>query len=68
MGEDIERQNSEQQEEEYTEPVIIEHQIPERAQLAEFICKNVTDINPQEIIARRIHFAGLMLGLCHRRE
>ncbi|KAH7418717.1 hypothetical protein BKA64DRAFT_730274 [Cadophora sp. MPI-SDFR-AT-0126] len=65
--EDIERQNSGQQEEEYTEPVV-EHQIPERAQLAEFICNHVTGLTPQEIVARRIHFAGLMLGLCRRRE
>jgi len=65
--EDIERQNSGQQEEEYTEPVV-EHQIPERAQLAEFICNHVTGITPQEIAARRIHFAGLMLALCRRRE
>ena len=65
--EDIERQNSGQQEEEYTEPVV-EHQIPERAQLAELICNHVTGITPQEIVARRIHFASLMLGLCRRRE
>ncbi|KAH7364024.1 hypothetical protein BKA65DRAFT_572127 [Rhexocercosporidium sp. MPI-PUGE-AT-0058] len=47
---------------------VVEYQIPERAQLAEFICNHVTDITPQEIVARRIHFAGLMLGLCRRRE
>jgi Protein of unknown function (DUF3435) len=65
--EDIERQNSGQQEEEYIEPVV-EHQIPERAQLAELICTRVTGITPQDIVKRRIHTAGLMLALCHRRE
>jgi hypothetical protein len=65
--EDIERQNSGQQEEEYIEPVI-EHQIPERAQLAELICTRVTGITPQDIVKRRIHSAGLMLALCHHRE
>jgi hypothetical protein len=65
--EDIERQNSGQQEEEYIEPVV-EHQIPERMQLAELICTHVADITPQDIVKRRIHSAGLMLALCHRRE
>ena len=61
--EDIERQNSGQQEEEYIEPVV-EHQIPERAQLAEVICTHVAGITPQDIVARRIHSAGLMVALC----
>jgi hypothetical protein len=65
--EDIERQNSGQQEEEYIEPVV-EHQIPERAQLAELICTHVAAITTQEIVARRIHSAGLMVALCRRRE
>ena len=65
--EDIERQNSGQQEEEYVEPVI-EHQIPERTQLAELMCTHVVGITPQDIVKRRIHSAGLMLALCHRRE
>ncbi|KAH6661772.1 FluG domain-containing protein [Halenospora varia] len=65
--EDIERQNSGQQEEEYIEPVV-EHQIPERAQLAELICTHIAGITPQDIVKRRIHSAGLMLALCHRRE
>ncbi|XMA20273.1 hypothetical protein WAI453_013064 [Rhynchosporium graminicola] len=65
--EDIERQNSRQQEEEYIEPVV-EHQIPERAQLAELICTHTTGITPQEIVARRIYSAGLIVVLCRRRE
>lgn len=65
--EDIERQNSGQQEEEYVEPAV-EHQIPERTQLAELICTHVANINPQDIVARRIHSAGLMVALCRRRE
>jgi len=65
--EDIERQNSGQQEEEYIEPVV-EHQIPERTQLAELICTHIAGITPQDIVKRRIHSAGLMLALCHRRE
>jgi hypothetical protein len=43
--EDFERQNSGQQEEKYIEPVV-EHQIPERTQLAELICTCVTGITP----------------------
>ncbi|KAH9206317.1 hypothetical protein DL95DRAFT_429610 [Leptodontidium sp. 2 PMI_412] len=62
-----EEQNSGQQEEEYIEPVV-EHQIPEQAQLAELIYSHVADTTSQEIIARRIHSAGLMVALCHRRE
>ena len=65
--EDIERQNSGQQEEEYTEPVV-EHQILERTQLAELICTHVAGLTPQEIVKRRINSAGLMLALCRRRE
>jgi hypothetical protein len=65
--EDIERQNSGQQEEEYVEPVV-EHQIPERTQLAELICTRVTGITPQDIIILRIRSASLMVALCHRCE
>jgi hypothetical protein len=65
--EDIERQNSGQQEEEYVESVV-KHQIPERAQLAEIMCTCVADITSQDIVARRIHSAGLMVALCRRRE
>ncbi|KAH7418882.1 FluG domain-containing protein, partial [Cadophora sp. MPI-SDFR-AT-0126] len=60
-------QNSGQQEEEYIDPVV-EHQIPERAQLAELICTHVAGITPQDIVARWIHSAGLMVTLCRRRE
>lgn len=67
--EDIERQNNGQQEEGYIEPVkpVIQHQIPERVQLAELLCTHIEDITPHDIIERQIHFAGLMLALCRRR-
>jgi hypothetical protein len=65
--EDIEKQNSGQQEEEYIEPVV-EHQIPERTQLAALLCSHIAGITSQEIIKRRIHSAGLMLTLCQCRE
>lgn len=65
--EDIERQNSGQVEEEYIEPVI-EHEIPQRAQLADLICARATDITPQDAAKRRNESAGLMLTLRHRRE
>ncbi|KAH7364055.1 hypothetical protein BKA65DRAFT_603155 [Rhexocercosporidium sp. MPI-PUGE-AT-0058] len=60
--EDIERQNCGQQEDEYIEPVV-EHQIPERAQLAELICTHVADITPQDIVARRIHSADHQIAI-----
>lgn len=62
-----EKQNNGQQEDEYIEPVV-EHQIPERAQLAELICTHVAGITLQDIVARRIHSTGLMVVLCHSRE
>ena len=65
--EDIERQNSGQEEEEYIEPAV-EHQIPQRTQLADLICTRVTDITPQDAVKRRIQTADLMQALCGCRE
>jgi hypothetical protein len=65
--EDIERQNSGQQEEEYIEPVV-KHQIPERTYLADLIYTHVANITLKDIVKRRIQTAGLMLALCSRRE
>jgi Protein of unknown function (DUF3435) len=61
--EDIERQNRGEEEEEYIEPVI-EHQIPERAQLANLICTRFADLKPQDAVQLRIRAAKLMLSLC----
>jgi hypothetical protein len=65
--EDIERHNSGQEEEEYIEP-LVEHQIPQRTQLADLICPRVTDITPQDAVKRRIQAADLMQALCDCRE
>lgn len=47
---------------------MVEHQILERTQLADFICTHVANITPNDIVKRRIQIAGLMLALCSRRE
>jgi hypothetical protein len=65
--EDIERHNSGQQEEEYIEPVV-EHQIPQRKQLADLICTRIADITPQNAGKLRVQVADLMLALCKCRE
>ena len=64
---DIEKQNSGQQEEQYIKPVA-EHQIPKRTKLAELLYSYVAGITLQEIIKRQIHSTGLILTLCRRRE
>lgn len=61
--EDVEKQISGQEEEEYIEPVV-ELQIPQRTQLAELICTRGTDITPQNAVQRRIQTAELMQALC----
>jgi hypothetical protein len=65
--EDIEKHNNGRQEEEYIEPVV-EHQIPQRTQLADLICPRVTGITLQNAVKRRIQVAELMLALCKCRE
>lgn len=65
--EDIERHNKGQEEEEYIEPAI-EHQIPQRKQLADLICTRVPDITPQDAVDRRVQTAELMHALCSCRE
>jgi hypothetical protein len=65
--EDIERQNGGQEEESYVEPVI-QHQIPERMQLAELMCTHITKISAQDAIHRRIQAAELMQALCDCQE
>jgi hypothetical protein len=65
--EDIEKQNSGQEEEAYIEPVV-QHQIVERAQLADLICARLEDITPQDSVELRIQTAHLMLALCSHRE
>ena len=65
--EDIERQNSGQEEEEYIEPVV-EHQIPQRAKLADLLCTRLTDLPLLDAVKRRIQAADLMQSLCGCRE
>jgi hypothetical protein len=65
--EDIERQNSGQEEEEYIEPAV-EHQIPQRTELVDLICTRIADITPQDAVRRRIQTADLMQALCGCRE
>ncbi len=47
---------------------MVEHQIPQKTQLADLICPRVTDITPQNAVKRRIQVAELMLALCKCRE
>jgi hypothetical protein len=54
-------------EEEYNEPMI-QHQVQERAQLAELICTIAQDPIKQDILKRHISTIDLMVALCHRRE
>ncbi|KAK4249237.1 hypothetical protein C7999DRAFT_39654 [Corynascus novoguineensis] len=67
---DIERQahrEEEEEEEEYVEPAI-NLQIPERAQLAEILCKQAQDLSPEQFHELRIQAAELMVSLCDKRE
>jgi hypothetical protein len=65
--EDVERQNNGHEEEEYVEPVV-QHQIPERTQLADLLCAHHKGIGTEDAVQRRIQTADLMLALCSRRE
>ena len=65
--EDIERQNSGRGKEEYTE-LVIEHQIPERTQLADLICTRLVNTTLKDVVKRWIQAVGLMLALYSRRE
>jgi hypothetical protein len=47
---------------------VVKYQIPKRAQLAGIMYTCVADITSQDIVARRIHSAGLIVALCRRRE
>lgn len=64
---DIDMQNNGEMEEEYIESVV-DHQIPERTQLAELLCTKGELKYPEGPVQRRIQAAELMLTLCHRRE
>lgn len=64
---DIERQGRGEEEEEYVEPGI-DLQLPERAQLAEILCKQPQDLNPERSHELRIRAAELMVALCDKRE
>ena len=62
---DIEADGAE--EEGYIEPAIDLH-IPERAQLAEIICKQPDNLSSSDLLELRIQAAELMVALCGRRE
>lgn len=55
-------------EEEENSPPVIQHQLPERAELADLLCQNHTPILPEAVTKRRILSASLMQKLCSRRE
>ncbi|KAM0271864.1 hypothetical protein ACHAQH_008964 [Verticillium albo-atrum] len=63
----IERQARGEEEEEYTEPAI-DLDIPERARLAEILCKQPKDLSETEIHQLRIEAIDTMVALCDRRE
>ena len=52
-------------EEEYVEPVV-QHQIPERAKLAELVCIFPKDLAPEDIVNRQITVIDLMTALCYQ--
>ncbi|KAL2024965.1 hypothetical protein VTK56DRAFT_3664 [Thermocarpiscus australiensis] len=64
---DIERQARGEEEEEYVEPAI-DLQLPERAQLAEILCKQPEDLSPERSHELRIRAAELIVALCDKRE
>jgi hypothetical protein len=65
--EDIEKQNSGQEKEEYIEPVV-QYQIPYRIQLVDLIYTCITNITLQDAVNRRIQTADLIQALCGCRE
>jgi uncharacterized protein DUF3435 len=64
---DIEKQARGEAEEQYVAPGIDLH-IPERAQLAETLCKQPQGLGMEEISQLRIRAADLMTGLCGKQE
>ncbi|CRK29684.1 hypothetical protein BN1723_015696 [Verticillium longisporum] len=63
----IERQARGEEEEEYVEPAI-DLDIPERARLAEILCKQPKDLSETGIHQLRIEAIDTMVALCDRRE
>ncbi|KFY03279.1 hypothetical protein V490_00235 [Pseudogymnoascus sp. VKM F-3557] len=51
----------------YVEPVV-KHQLPERTQLQEIMCDLSKDLNPRDIVMRRIRAIDTMVALSHRQE
>jgi hypothetical protein len=51
----------------YVEPVV-KHQLPERTQLQEIMCDLSKDLNPPDIVIRRIHAIDTMVALSRRQE
>jgi hypothetical protein len=54
---DIERQNRGEEKEEYIE-LVIEHRIPERAQLAALICSGFAGLKPQDVVQLQTSASG----------
>ncbi|EEY22890.1 conserved hypothetical protein [Verticillium alfalfae VaMs.102] len=63
----IERQARDEEEEEYVEPAI-DLEIPDRARLAEILCKQPKDLSETEVHQLRIEAINTMVALCDRRE
>ncbi|KAH6981556.1 hypothetical protein BKA56DRAFT_672369 [Ilyonectria sp. MPI-CAGE-AT-0026] len=64
---DIERQARGEPDEEYIEPAI-ELNIPERAKLADLICKQPADFTQDEMLQKRIQAIDLIVALYSKRE
>lgn len=64
---DIERQARGEPDEEYIKPAI-KLNIPERAKLADLICKQPADFTQDEMLQKRIQAIDLIVALCSKRE
>jgi hypothetical protein len=64
---DIEGQANGEEEQEYVEPAVDLH-IPERAELAQILCKQPEDLSSTALLAVRIRAGELMSILCGKRE
>ena len=63
-NEELERQLGKTATVEYVEPVI-HHQLPERTRLQEVVCDISKDLEPSDIVSRRIRAIDLMVALSY---
>ncbi|KAI9729334.1 MAG: hypothetical protein M1818_008541 [Claussenomyces sp. TS43310] len=66
-NEEMERQLNQVARDDYVEPVV-QHQLPERAQLQAVLCDLSKDLSPSDIVIRRIRAIDLMVALSCRQE